>query len=114
MPKTMATQSDLRVRVRGLWNGWQTAEVWIEDLSDIHWHQPPGAPRPLLHAHIWRERIVSGSVPWGNGQGRRSDRLLVCVLKHDVTPEVHRHLSRVADRHGMLFGDDDGQNVYRH
>src|SRR5262249_52782636 len=40
------------VPVRCAWNAWRTAEVRLTDLHDIHWFQPPGAPRPLVHAYV--------------------------------------------------------------
>ena len=48
----MNADTGMLVPVRCAWNAWQTVEVRLEDLQNVHWYQPPGAPRPMLHAYV--------------------------------------------------------------
>ena len=81
------------VRVEPAWDSWQSAEVHICDLEDIHWHQPPGAPQQLLHGYIWCDRILSGSVPHDCCDGL-PHRLRVCVIKKHVLEPAYMELVR--------------------
>jgi len=69
------------------WNGWRKAMTPMAALQDVHWHQPPGAPRPLIHAYVSCTELTSGDVPH-DCSGRGAHRLLVCVLRQHTAPSV--------------------------
>lgn len=79
------------------WNGWRTARVRVSDLENVHWLQPPGALRPLIHAYVPCTAIQSGEVPHDCGGSGTPHSLLVCVLKCHVAPSIFERLSRDAD-----------------
>jgi len=91
--KTMASD---QVPIRFAWNGWQKAEVRVDCLEDIHWLQPAGAPRCLIHAYIWCTHIVGRDIPHHCGDTDGPHRLLICVIKHDVSSITYEELSRRA------------------
>jgi hypothetical protein len=80
---TRARQEDSRdqtlIVVQNEWNGCRTAWVRFVDLEDVHWFQPAGAPRSLIHARICCDSIVKGHLP--HDCKRTAHRLIVCVLK---------------------------------
>ena len=82
------------------WNGWRTATVRLSDLADVHWAQPAGAPRPLLHASVPSNRIVAAGALRDLGPSPR--RVVVCVLKRHTMPWVFEELTRRADALGAL------------
>ena len=81
------------VQVRDTWSSWRVAEVPIDDLEDVHWRQPLGAPRPILHAYVQCTKLKGEIRPGCTGNGRR----LVCVLRRAVTASIHAALARQAD-----------------
>ena len=89
----LMSENGTAVRVQAAWNAWQSAEVRLDDLRNIHWLQPAGAPRPLLHAYVLSTNVANGNMPRCKGVARR---LLVCVLKSHTIPSVYRELSRRA------------------
>jgi hypothetical protein len=91
----MTTDDELIVPVRRAWNGWQTAEVRLGELHGIHWHQPAGAPRPLIHAYVDCTR-TQGQIAHDCGTTPAPHRLLVCVLKRHAMPIAYRELVRLA------------------
>ena len=84
---------DAMVAVQTAWNGWRTAMVHVTDLEAIHWAQPSGAPRPLLHAIVSCDRVVSGAVEHRCQQTPPPHRLLVCLLKCHLPPAVFERLA---------------------
>lgn len=84
------------VAIQREWNGWRTAMVRIAHLEDVHWEQPPGAPRPLLHAMVSCDRLQSGRIDHDCELTPAPHRLLVCVLKSHTSPAVFDALSRRA------------------
>jgi hypothetical protein len=90
------------IRVHRDWNGCRTAEVRLGDLEQIHWFQPFGAPRPLVHGHISCASIVSGDIPHECNRPESAHRLLVCILKKHTIASVHAELVRRADEQGIL------------
>ncbi len=94
----MAANESAVVEVRRAWNAWRTADVRACDLRQIHWFQPAGAPRPLVHAYVDCTDIVRGEVPHDCRLGSGPHELLVCVLKRFVAPAVYDALTRLADR----------------
>jgi hypothetical protein len=88
-------QSGTLIRVHLEWNGWRSAEVRLEDFTGVHWFQPKGAPRQLLHGFISAEKILAGDLP-DPGEGSLPPRLRVCVLKRHTVSSVFQELERRA------------------
>src|SRR5262249_36829408 len=78
-------------------NGWQSAEVRLGDLRDVHWLQPDHAPHELVHAQVSCAAIVSGQIPHACDPGSAPHELRVCVLKKHVVPTAYSELVRSAD-----------------
>ncbi len=96
----MSTVPDLLVVVQREWNGWQKAMTPLSALEDIHWRQPAGAPRPLIHAYVACEALVSGDVPHDCAGAGPGHRLLVCVFKcHTPAEAFQRLVDRAAPQH---------------
>ena len=72
------------VRVQEGWNSWRSAEVRLRDLEDIHWMQPKGSPRPLLHGYVNCQCVMNGEIPHACDHGDTPHRLHVCILKRHV------------------------------
>ena len=83
------------VPVRCAWNAWQTAEVRLGDLEGIHWYQPTGAPRPLVHAYVDSAK-TRGLIAQACRTTPEPHRLLVCVLKRDAASPAYSELVRLA------------------
>lgn len=83
------------VVVQREWNGWRTAIVHLSELEDVHWAQPHGAPRPMIHASVRDDKLVEGDS--ARDPGPSSTRVVVCVLKRHTTPGVFLELTRRAD-----------------
>ena len=94
--KTALTE-DAIIAVQTEWNDWRTAMVRVGHLEDVHWAQPSGAPRPLIHAVVSCDRIHSGQIAHHCELTTPPHYLLVCVLKCHASPSVYEHLSRRAD-----------------
>jgi hypothetical protein len=93
--------SEAVVRIQSEWNGWHSAEASLDDLEDLHWRQPSGAPHPLLHAFIRCTRITGGDIPHDQARTGCPHRMLVCVLKRHVLPSVY---AAIAQRAGAATG----------
>jgi hypothetical protein len=91
----MSTDRGLFVPVRCAWNAWQTAEVLVDDLHEIHWYQPAGAPRPMLHAYVDCTK-TRGQIAHDCSPMSAPHRLLVCVLKRHAAPPAYSELVRLA------------------
>jgi hypothetical protein len=88
---------DRLIEIRGAWNAWRTAEVCVRSLLDVHWYQPAGAPRPMVHAYLDCSDIVTGDIPHDCASTPGKHRLLVCVLKRSASPAVYEELAARAD-----------------
>lgn len=99
----MATVDHRLIEVRGAWNAWRTAEVRIGNLFNIHWFQPAGAPRPMVHAYTFCSDIVTGDIPHACADSPGRHRLLVCVLKRSASPALYNELARIADLEPQLL-----------
>jgi hypothetical protein len=86
------------VFVQPEWNGWRTAEIRLGDLQDLHWWQPRGAPRALVHGYISCPGVTSGAIAHDCEGTAAPHRLLVCVLKKHNLPSIYADLARRADR----------------
>lgn len=89
------------IRVHRDWNGCRTAEVRSGDLEQIHWFQPRGAPRPLVHGFVSCASTVSGDIPHECNRDDAPHRLVVCVLKKHTVLSVYAELTRRADAQQM-------------
>ena len=76
---------------------WRTAMVRALDLQEIHWFQPTGAPRPLIHAVVQCTKLLSGELPHECDQSSAPHHLLVCLLKCHTAPAVFEELASLAD-----------------
>ena len=95
----MGARDGILICVQRDWDGWQTAEVRLADLENIHWLQPPRAPQPLVHGYVFCTNIVSGDIPHDCERTPGPHRLLVCALKRHVAPNVHAEIAQRADGH---------------
>jgi hypothetical protein len=102
----MRASDDFLIRVQADWNGWRNAEVRINDLSDVHWLQPHGAPHPLVHGYIACSTIATGDIPHGCDRRTAPHRLLVCILKRHTIATVYAELTRRADEGRTLHWTD--------
>jgi hypothetical protein len=95
-PQVANIQSALVV-VQRAWSEWRTALVRVSDLEDVHWFRPAGAVRPLIHAYVWCDRVVSGRLSHDCTKSPCPHRVLVCLLKSHTTGCVFEELSRRAN-----------------
>jgi hypothetical protein len=93
------------VVVQRAWSEWRTALVRVNDLEDVHWFRPAGAVRPLIHAYVWCDKVVSGRLSHDCSAPAARHRVLVCLLKSHTTGNVFAELARRANtataRNGM-------------
>jgi hypothetical protein len=94
--------SDALVVVQRDWTGWRTATIRVRDLRGIHWSQPGGAPRPLIHASVHCDDLVSGEIAHECHLTPPPHYLVVCVLKRHTARCVFEELARRADEAGAL------------
>jgi len=86
-----------RVQVRSAWNAWYSTDVHVRNLIGVHWLQPAGAPRPILHAHIECTGGTAAVLPHHCEGDEAPHMLRVCILKHDCIPTTYQTLARLAD-----------------
>jgi hypothetical protein len=91
-------ETDTVLRVLGAWTSWRSAHVRFDDLHDIHWLQPSGAPRPIVHGYISCSDILDGEIPHGCERTKGPHLLLVCILKAHTNPSAYATLTTRADR----------------
>ncbi|MGE3957677.1 MAG: hypothetical protein AB7H96_13230 [Vicinamibacterales bacterium] len=101
LPGSVVEPGPMLVVVQRDWNGWRKALVPVPALEDVHWRQPAGAPRPLVHAYVSCDSLLSGEVPH-ECAGGGSHRLLVCVLRQHTVPVVFDQLVQQADEAARL------------
>jgi hypothetical protein len=94
----MQTETDVVIRVHREWAGWQSAEIRLRDLEDVHWYQPAGAPHALIHGFVSSAMLTSGDLSGPTNPPSTAVRTLVCVLKRHCTPTTFAELARRADR----------------
>ena len=93
----MQPAEEMLVCVQREWDGWQTAEVLLRDLQNIHWFRPDRAPRPLVHGYVSCSSITGGTLPHKCDGTEGPHTLLVCVLKCHIAPSVYEEVTRRAD-----------------
>ena len=105
---TETATPEIQVRVQGnlptalvvvqrAWSEWRTALVRVSDLEDVHWFRPAGAVRPLIHAYVMCDRVVSGRLSHDCTKSACPHRVLVCLLKSHTTGSVFEELARRAN-----------------
>jgi hypothetical protein len=97
LASTDGVRDQKAVVVRSEWHVWRTATVALDDLSDVHWAQPPGAPRPLIHAYVYCTAILSGVLTHDCRSTPAPHRLKVCILKCSNGQTLFEDLVRQAD-----------------
>jgi hypothetical protein len=95
-PQQRREQPPTFVVVQRAWSDWRTAVVHVSELEDIHWCQPAGAARPLIHAYVWCDKIVSGNLFHDCLGSPSPHRLLVCLLKSHTAACVYEMLAERA------------------
>lgn len=85
------------VVVQRAWSEWRTALVRVSDLEDVHWFRPAGAVRPLIHAYVWCDKVVSGRLSHDCSTPVTRHRVLVCLLKSHTTGNVFAELAHRAN-----------------
>lgn len=90
------------VAVQRDWNGWRTATVPVGALEDIHWHQPHGAPRALIHAYVSCRNVRPVDLEHECDRTSAPHRILVCVLKCHTPAKVFAELAdRASAAHAL-------------
>jgi hypothetical protein len=94
-----ASDDGRTIEVVAEWNGWRTADVLVSDLENVHWFQPVGAPRPLLHAYALCTQLKAGELGHDCGLERAEGphRLRLCILKSHTPSSTYRELAARAD-----------------
>lgn len=74
----------------------------MSDLQEVHWFQPNGAPRRLVHGYVSCASITAGELPH-NCTGS-PHRLFVCVIKSHTSEAVYAELERRANARALETG----------
>jgi len=98
----LQNHSDALVVVQAGWTDWRTAMVRVRDLGDVHWSQPSGAPRPLIHAFVYCNTLIVGEIAHECHLTPQPHCLAVCVLKRHTSPSVFGELADRADDAGFI------------
>ena len=93
----MTERGNIAVSVNAKWNDWRFGNARLSALQDVHWHQPAGAPQPLVHAYVSCADLVVGTLPHACDRSSAPHRIRVCVLKSHNMPDAHAELARQAD-----------------
>ncbi|MFL6280904.1 MAG: hypothetical protein ACJ731_12390 [Vicinamibacterales bacterium] len=97
VPPSGASVQTALVVVQRAWSEWRTALVRLGDLEDVHWFRPAGAIRPLIHAYVWCDTIVSGRLSHDCNRSPCPHRVLVCLLKSHTSGNVFDELAHRAN-----------------
>ena len=90
----MEPRDHLAIWVNAHWNDWRSANARLDDLRDVHWHQPKGAPQPILHAYLSCADLLCGELLHVCDAASAPHRIRVCVLRSHNTPSAHAELAR--------------------
>src|SRR4051812_49599101 len=93
---TMKSPNESAISVTVQWNDWRSANTRIDDLRNVHWHHPKGAPHPLLHAYVSCSE-VSGLAHTCEADSAPHE-IRVCVLKSHNIPAAYEELVRRRSR----------------
>lgn len=78
------------VWIRRHWSDDREAKVRLQDLRDFHWDVMSGgleggfgfvAPRPFVHARVWCDSFIEGSVAHSCAHGPGPHEIKVCIVK---------------------------------
>jgi hypothetical protein len=94
---TILTPDPLQIRVTSDWNGWHGAEVRLRDIHGLHWRQPDGAPKPLLHGYVACTDVLNGDMPHQCELRSAPHPLLVCIIRRHTVPALYAELVRRID-----------------
>jgi hypothetical protein len=97
--------AEILIRVHSRWDDWRTADVRLEDLQDVQWLQPAGAPHEIMHGYISCSNVRNGNIPHDCARRSAPHRLVVCILKRHTSPLVYATLVRQADQRRPLQSD---------
>lgn len=94
-PNKQVGASDL-VTVRRTWNSWETAQVYVGDVSNPLWDIVSGgvkesAPDALVYGYIWCDTLVSGSIAHSCLHGTAPHSIKICILRKDNPPRIYNH-----------------------
>jgi hypothetical protein len=92
---------DVLIRVHGSWSGWRSVEIRLEDVEDVHWCQPPGAPHPLVHGFVWCTHLKNGNLRHECDRESGPHRVRVCILKHHTLATIYADLARRAGKRSV-------------
>jgi len=90
----MTSHDNCAISVNAEWNDWRSANARLSDLHDVHWHQPKGAPHPLLHAYVSCTEITGPALAHDCEASSAPHTIRVCVLKSHNIPAVYTELVR--------------------
>jgi hypothetical protein len=68
------------VAAQRAWNAWKSILISIDELESPHFHQPPGAPRPIMHAWVRASRAPRQLLQDAE-LSSPPEMIRVCVLK---------------------------------
>ena len=87
---------DFAISVTTEWNGWRSMLARLEDLRDVHWHQPTGAPWPMLHAYVSCTTLPGGAASQDCDHASAPQCIRVCVLRSHNVPTAYAEVMRRA------------------
>jgi hypothetical protein len=93
----MISLDDFAIAVTADWNDWRSSTARVRDLQGVHWHQPPHAHQPLLHAYVSCGDLTGGSLPHACEPATAPHRIRVCILRCHAIPAAYAELVRRAD-----------------
>lgn len=93
----MGAVNSEKVIVRRRWDAHEFAEVSARSLWGIHLRNEPGGvcralPRALLFAHVWCDKLASGSLGHRCREESSPHELLVCILPNDNPVALYERL----------------------
>ena len=92
----MTSLDDFAIAVTVDWNDWRSATARVRDLQGVHWHQPPLAHQPLLHAYVSCADLAGGTLPHACEPATAPHRIRVCILRCHTIPAAYAELVRRA------------------
>jgi hypothetical protein len=106
-------QHDFAINVTTEWNGWRSVVARLDDLRDVHWYQPLGAPWPMLHAYVSCASLAMGASTHQCDPSSAPHRIRVCVLKRHNMPSAYAEVLRRASQPALLQGTSSAHSQPR-
>ena len=103
-PEIALTESSQEtVTVRRRWNASDVAEIPTQVLWDFHFRNDAGGvcralPRAFLYAHVWCDKVPSGTLGHLCREGPPPHDLLVCILPNDNAAPLYERLRAMTRR----------------